>query len=157
MKTFFKILLQIGLLITAFWGLIAFLQWDESDRKNAIVQILPYELNYTYEGEAESYRDANGWFARLFTLSENGQWEECYNDMLSLYDYEKLKSLSDQTSAGRHTYVIARVFKTKATGSTQCEVNVGDWDKFLNMAQPTEQSVREFNQRKQSEAKQPVE
>ncbi|MGH1373269.1 MAG: hypothetical protein ACRBBW_14605 [Cellvibrionaceae bacterium] len=152
MKTFLKIIAQFALFIGAFWGLIAFLQWDESDRENAVVQILPFELNYTYEGEAESYLDANRWYARLYLESDNGQWTECHNHMIGLEDYENLKSISDQVPSSKRAYVIARVFETKSTGSTQCEVNVGNWEKFLSMAQPEDATAREFNALKRSEA-----
>ncbi len=151
MKTFLSLIGTIVLGVAALWGLVAFFQWDESDRDNALIQMLPYELNYSYEGEAKDYRDGSSWYARLFTLADNGRWQECHNHLISFYDYEKLVSLQDKTPAGQRTFVVARVFNTKSTGSLKCEVAVGDWDKFLNMKQPTEAMVRRFNQIKQQE------
>ena len=151
MKTFLSFVATIVLGVAALWALVAFLQWDESERDNALIQLLPYELNYTYQAEAQDYRDGNGWYARLYTRGDDGRWQECHNHMISLDDYEKLKSLSDQTPAGLRSFVVARQFNTKSTGSLQCEVAVGDWDKFLTMKQPTEAMVRQFNRIKREE------
>ena len=152
MKIHTKFISKLALYIVALFGAITFFQWDESDRENAVVQILPYELNYTFEGKAKSYHDANAWFARLFIASANGQWTECQNDLMSFDEYEKLKSLSDKTPPAQRTYVVAQVFTSKAAKATRCEVHVGDWNEFLKMKQPNDHTARAFNMLKKSES-----
>lgn len=151
MKTFLSFIGTLVLGVAALWALVAFLQWDESDRENSVVQLLPYKLFYTHDSDTETYKDANGWYATLYNLSDENQWQECYQDSVSLEEYEHLITLQDQVAQGKTAYVIARVFNTKTTNSEQCEIAVGDWEKFLNMKQPSDAHVRKFNQIKKSE------
>jgi len=146
-----KLLIKIVIVsVVGLWALLTFFQWDESDRENGYVQFLSYTLNYTYEGNAKSYKDAISWHAQLSFVDEQGQLTSCNNDLLSIYEYENLNDILIKQNA-KSAFIPALIYTEKLLNKETCEVHVGDWKAMKSLAQPKLSSVLAFNKTKKSE------
>ncbi len=148
---FFKLLITVVVVgVVGFWALITLLQWDESDRKNGYIQFLSYTLNYTYEGNAKSYKEAISWHAKLSFVDEQGQLTYCKSDLISLYEYENLNDILIKQNA-KSAFIPAVIYTKKLLNKETCEVHVGDWKAMKSLTQPELSSVLAFNKTKKSE------
>ena len=130
MKTFAAILAKFAVGLGGLWLLISFLTWDESERDQGYVQLMEYDLYYTYrEGvEPQDYRDGNGWYAELFWVDANGRAELCGKATMSQQEYAVLVKLSDLAHEKNKTATApAWVFQRKTSNKPTCQVALDQW------------------------------
>ncbi|MFC6439084.1 hypothetical protein [Bowmanella sp. JS7-9] len=130
MKTFAALLGYIALGVCGIGLLIAFMAWDESERDQGYVQLMEYDLYYTYKDgvEPQDYRDGNGWYAELFWVDANGRTELCDKATIGVYDYAVLAKLSDLAHEKNKTATApAWVFQRKTSNKPTCQVALDQW------------------------------
>jgi hypothetical protein len=135
-----KFTLRFALLVGAVYLYMQYSIWNDSNKENGVIQLLPYEL----------FTTSNSYEIEIYHLSNPGDpLEKCGSQSISSMAFEYLRNVESKNND--HRYVITNTYKTKLPETLKCDIAVGDWDKFLKIEQPTYQQAKLVNAKKRSE------